>query len=121
MKPVTILYIINTILLLLHEIESAYEQEWKLLKLPIGITGFLVLHVPIIFLLLYGLIEINNNIYIGYWFGVITGIGGLMPYIVHKIIVKTANNFNLVISNIVIYLNVVIGIILIYLSTQSLM
>ena len=42
-------------------IESAYEKEWEILKLPGKITGFLLLHIPIIFLLFYGLIEIEKN------------------------------------------------------------
>jgi len=34
MKAITLLYIVNATLLLLHEIESAYEKEWEILKLP---------------------------------------------------------------------------------------
>ena len=41
MKAITLLYIVNATLLLLHEIESAYEKEWEILKLPGKITGFL--------------------------------------------------------------------------------
>jgi len=33
-------YILNVTLLLLHEIESGYEKEWEILKLPGKITGF---------------------------------------------------------------------------------
>lgn len=38
MELVTAFYILNATLLLLHEIESAYEREWEILKLPGGIT-----------------------------------------------------------------------------------
>ena len=71
MKAVTLLYIVNATLLLLHEIESAYEKEWKILKLPGRITGFLFLHIPIITLLFYGLVEIEKNSAIGLIFGII--------------------------------------------------
>ena len=39
MKILTLIYIINASLLLLHEIESAYVKEWEILKLPGKITG----------------------------------------------------------------------------------
>lgn len=35
MKAITLLYIVNATLLVLHEIESAYEKEWDILKLPV--------------------------------------------------------------------------------------
>lgn len=114
------LYIVNATFLLLHEIESAYEKEWEILKLPGKITGFLLLHIPIIILLFYGLIEIERNSTVGLILGIITGIGGIIPFIVHKIIVKTASNFNLLISNVIIYLNVITGAGLLLLSARLL-
>ncbi len=118
MKTITMLYIINATLLLLHEIESAYEKEWEILKLPGKITGFLLLHIPIIILIFYGLIEIDNNSTIGLIFGIVTGIGGVIPFIVHKIIVRKADHFNLLISNIIIYSNILSGVSLLFLSTR---
>jgi len=41
------LYLINAILLINHEIDSAFWKEWELFKLPGGIGGFLILHFPI--------------------------------------------------------------------------
>ena len=40
------LYILNATILLLHEIESGYEKEWEILKLPGKITGFGVVLMP---------------------------------------------------------------------------
>jgi len=118
MQTITMLYIINATLLLLHEIESAYEKEWEILKLPGKITGFLLLHIPIIILIFYGLIEIDNNSTIGLIFGIVTGIGGVIPFIVHKIIVRRENHFNLLISDIIIYSNILSGVSLLFLSTR---
>ncbi len=118
MKTLTFLYIVNATLLLLHEIESAYEKEWEILNLPVKITGFLLLHIPIIFLLFYGLIEIEKSTTIGLIFGIIFGIGGMIPFIVHKILCKTPDQFNLPISNIIIYLNILFGISLLFLSVK---
>ena len=58
MKILTLLYILNATLLLLHEIESAYEKEWEILNLPGRITGFLLLHIPIILILF---LRVNGN------------------------------------------------------------
>ena len=96
MKTITWLYILNATLLLLHEIESAYEKEWEILKLPGQITGFLILHVPIIILVFYGLIEIEKNTVVGLIFGITLGIGGIIPFMVHKMLVKKIGHFNLI-------------------------
>jgi hypothetical protein len=37
-------YFMNAILLIVHEIDSAYWKEWELFKLRGGITGFLIIH-----------------------------------------------------------------------------
>jgi hypothetical protein len=116
MKVITLLYIVNATLLLLHEIESAYEKEWEILKLPGRITGFLLLHIPIIILLFYGLTEIERNSTIGLIFGIILGIAGVIPFMVHKIFIKTPDQFNLPVSNAIIYLNIPSGASLFFLS-----
>jgi hypothetical protein len=118
MKLVTIFYILNATLLLLHEIESAYEKEWEILKIPGKITVFLILHIPIILLLFYGLLEIENQSQRGLMLGIITGIAGVIPFLVHKIFVRRKDHFNLLISNILIYLNIVTGIGTIVLSAR---
>ena len=118
MKTITLLYIVNGTLLLLHEIESAYEKEWEIFRLPGKITGFLLLHIPIIILLFYGLIEIEKSSTIGLIFGIIFGIGGVIPSIVHKLFFKTHDQFNLLISNAIIYLNILSGISLLFLSIR---
>lgn len=102
-------YMLNATLLLLHEIESAYEKEWELLKLPGGISGFLMMHIPIIFLLFYGLIETVKRSDTGFVICIMTGLGGIIPFIVHKIILRRKDKFNLKMSNAVIYLNVIAG------------
>lgn len=118
MKFISMLYVINSTLLILHEVESAYEKEWELLKLPGKITGFLMLHIPIIILIFYGLIEIEKGTAIGFVLGIVTGIGGVIPFIVHKIIVRKSNHFNLIISNAIIYLNIISGVCLLFLSAR---
>lgn len=120
METITIFYAINATLLLLHEIESAYEKEWELLKLPGKITGFIILHVPIILLLFYGLLEIEKLTSVGLIIGIIAGIGGIVPFLVHKVFVKRKEHYNLLVSNVLIYLNIISGIITVALSVHFL-
>jgi len=110
MRLITIIYIINASLLLLHEIESGFEREWEILKLPGKITGFLLLHVPILLLLFYGAVEIDRHSAVGLILGIVTGVGGLIPFAVHKVLVSRKEHFNLPISNAIIYLNILAGI-----------
>ena len=97
-------------MLLLHEIESAYEKEWEILKLPGKITGFLLFHIPILLLIFYGLVEIEKTSATGLILGILLGIGGVIPLIVHKVVVKTPDHFNRPMSNAIIYLNLLSGI-----------
>lgn len=114
-----IFYILNATILLLHEIESAYEKEWDILKLPGKITGFLLMHIPILFLLFWGLIEIYEQTTTGMVIGIIAGFGGLIPFIVHKLLVRRAGHFDRPISNIIIFLNIITGIGTVLLSVKS--
>lgn len=113
-----IFYILNATLLLLHEIESAYEKEWKILKLPGEITGFLLMHIPLILVLFWGLIELYKQTTVGMVIGIITGIAGMIPFVIHKLLVKKKDRFNRSISNIIIILNIATGIGTIFLSIE---
>jgi hypothetical protein len=118
MTMITAVYMVNAMLLLLHEIESAYEREWEILKLPGKITGFLILHVPIILLIFFGLIEIEKQSSIGRIIGFVFGISGIIPFIVHKIVVKKEFHFNRMISDMIIYLNILSGCGLVWLISD---
>lgn len=116
MKTITVIYILNSTLLLLHEIESAYEKEWEILKLPGKITGFLLVHIPIILIISYGLVELEKLSTVGLIFSLVLGVGGVIPFLVHKLFVKRRGRFDLLISNAIIYSNVLFGIVLVFLS-----
>lgn len=120
MRPITLFFILNATLLILHEIESSYEKEWEILRLPVKISGFLILHIPIILLLFYGVVEIEKLTPIGLILGIVIGIGGMIPFLVHKVIVNRKDKFNMKISNIIVYTNLISGIITIVLSINSL-
>jgi len=71
-------------------------------------------------LLFYGALEIEKSTKIGSIIGIIAGIGGLIPFLVHKVIVRRKDKFNLYISNVVIYFNILVGIITVILSVRFL-
>jgi predicted membrane protein len=111
---------INATLLVLHEIESAYWKEWEILKLPGHITGFIIIHIPILLLMLYGLIEVEKQSPSGNILGLVFGIGGLVPFIVHSLFAKKEDRFNLVISRILIYSSAISGALLLILTVPRL-
>ena len=55
------IYLLNAVVLIVHEIDSAYWKEWELFRLPGGITGFLLFHFPILFFILYGLVLVREG------------------------------------------------------------
>ena len=119
MKLITFAFILNSTLLILHEIESAYEKEWEILHLPGNISGFLLLHIPIILVMFYGLVELEKLTKMGLILSIILGIGGILPFLVHNIFVKRDGRFNRPLSNVIICLNSIAGGILVYLSIGS--
>ena len=110
MSILTLVYIINATLLFLHEMESAYVKEWEILKLPGKITGFLILHISLVMVLFWGAGEIEKKTTTGGIIGLIAGIGGLLPFVVHKLVVKKKGYFESATSNLIIYLNVLAGV-----------
>jgi hypothetical protein len=77
------LYVINSVLLIDHEIDSAYWREWELFRLPGGITGFLILHIPLLFVILWGLVLIAERSYWGSIFSLLLCAGGLFAFVAH--------------------------------------
>ncbi|MFC1871757.1 DUF6713 family protein [Chloroflexota bacterium] len=86
------LYLVNSVLLINHEIDSAYWKEWDLFKLPGGITGFLIIHLPLVFLVLYGLILVFQQTFSGLIFSLVLSISGLFAFTIHTIYIKKGRN-----------------------------
>lgn len=81
-------YLINSVLLIDHEIDSAYWKEWNLFKLPGDITGFLLIHIPVLFFVLYGLVLVFQQIYTGLIFFLILSLSGLFAFTAHMYFIK---------------------------------
>ena len=82
------LYLINSILLINHEIDSAYWKEWELFKLPGGINGFLIIHFPLLFFVLYGLVLVHQGSTAGLICSLVLCGGGLFAFGIHSIFFK---------------------------------
>ena len=77
------LYSVNATLLIVHEIDSAYRQEWKLFRLPGGISFFLILHLPLVFLILYGLVQVQQESQAGQILSLVLSLAGIFAFSIH--------------------------------------
>jgi hypothetical protein len=82
-NPLLWLYLANSVLLINHEIDSAYWREWRQFKLPGGSRSFLLLHFPLLFFILLGLILVYRHSWWGLIFSLILCFGGLSAFAVH--------------------------------------
>lgn len=82
------IYMINAIFLIVHEIDSAYWKEWELFGIPGGISGFLLLHFPILFVILYGLVLLSRFSFAGLVISLIVSAGGIFAFYIHTYFIK---------------------------------
>lgn len=118
MSMIMAVYLVNAVLLLTHELESAAVHEWEILGLPGGNDGFMLMHLPIFALLLAGAAMIENGGAAGRALGVVAGLGGVAPLLVHKVFCRRPGVFASALSNAVIFLNAASGIALTVLTLR---
>jgi hypothetical protein len=82
------IYLVNAVLLINHEIDSAYWKEWELFRLPGGITGFLLVHLPMLFLVLYGLVLVFQQTFAGLIFSLVLSFGGVFAFSIHTYLIR---------------------------------
>ena len=106
-----IIYIINATLLIVHEIDSAYWQEWKLFKLPGGLALFLCLHIPLVIAVLLGLLLLAWGSYAGLVISGILGLAGIFAFVIHMAFIargrpefKTAASISVLCATLVVSL-----------------
>lgn len=106
------IYLINAILLINHEIDSAYWKEWELFKLPGGIGGFLLLHFPLLFLILYGLVCLERQAFSGLIISLIISAGGIFAFCIHMAFIrKGRHEFDAPISRLILSLMLLVSIV----------
>ena len=105
------IYLINATLLITHEIDSAYWEEWRLFGIPGGINTFLLLHLPILFFVLYGLILIYENTFAGLIFSFILAISGIFAFSIHTYFMRRGRDeFKTTISRLILISTLIISI-----------
>jgi hypothetical protein len=105
-------YILNSVLLIVHEIDSAYWQEWKLFKLPGGLTFFLCLHIPLAFVVLYGLLLVYQNVFAGLIISLVLGLAGVFAFSIHTIFIRRGHTeFKIPVSMAILVATLVLSLI----------
>ena len=105
------LYLSNSVLLINHEIDSAYWKEWELFKLPGGINGFLLIHFPLLLFILYGLVLVSKHCLSGLIFSLILCLSGIFAFAIHiYFLKKNQNGFNKPISKFILVATFIVSI-----------
>ncbi len=106
------LYLSNSVLLINHEIDSAYWKEWELFKLPGGITGFLLVHFPLLLFILYGLVLVARSSLSGMIFSLILSLSGIFAFSIHTYFLKKGRNeFDKPISKFILIATLIVSIV----------
>lgn len=106
------LYLINSVLLINHEIDSAYWNEWNLFKIPRGINGFLFVHFPLLFLVLYGLLQLYQGSQLGLIFSLGLSLAGVFAFTAHTYFIrKGRNEFNVPASLFILISTLIVSLI----------
>lgn len=76
-------YSLAATLLVVHEIDSAFWQEWNLFGLPGGVSLFLAVHVAMVWALLWGHERVLLGDRAGTWMSVLLGLSGVATALIH--------------------------------------
>ncbi len=121
MTPLTLVYMVNATLLIVHEIDSAYWEEWNLFGIPGGLQVFLLLHIPLVLLILYGLTELIAGSFIGLAVSLIVSLGGLFAFTVHTYFIRKGNpEFKTPVSRLLLYSTLLVSLLQLVLTLKAL-
>lgn len=105
------LYLLNAVLLINHEIDSAYWKEWELFKLPGGLAGFLLLHFPLLFIILYGMAAVAWQRPSALWFSLLLSVGGMFAFGIHTYFLKQGREeFDHPISKFILWATLIVSL-----------
>ena len=104
------LYLVNSVLLFVHEEDSAYWNEWILFGLPGGIQFFLIMDIILISVGLIGFRCVILKRRSGLWFSLIQAGCGVLAFLLHGVfILKGHPEFTLPMSELLLVLILVIS------------
>jgi hypothetical protein len=106
------LYLSNAVFLINHEMDSVYWKEWELFKLPGGITGFLLIHFPMLFFILYGLALVHEHSPAGLIFSLILCLGGIFAFTIHAYFIKKGRDeFKKPVSQFILFATLLVSVV----------
>ena len=86
-----LLYIAGLTLLILHEMDSTFWKEWDLFHLPGGQPGFLLMHLPLWPLAIYGALQVWNGTSAGTIYAIVVAAAGLIGFGLHTYFLRTGH------------------------------
>jgi hypothetical protein len=108
----TFVYLLNAVFIIVHEIDSAYWKEWELFNLPIGLDGFLLLHLPLVSIMMYGLLEVSLGSWVGNILYIILALGGFFAFGIHTYFLRKGDErFRTTVSQGLIYIILLLSLI----------
>ena len=78
------LYLVNATVLLVHQIDAAYWHEWELFGMRGGIQLNLLLNVPLVMLMLYGMQRVARRDAAGDRFSWLLAAAGFVAVVIHS-------------------------------------
>jgi hypothetical protein len=78
------LYVSTAALLVAHQIDSAFWQEWNLFGMQGGIQAFVLLNIPLIAPFLYGLTVLVRKPRVGAWYALALSAVGAFAFGIHS-------------------------------------
>jgi hypothetical protein len=105
------IYLVNIVLLILHEMDSTYWKEWELFHLPGGLTGFLLIHFPLYCLGLYGLVPLSQGEQAGLTYSLVVSLVGMGAFIIHTWFLRRGHTeFNTPVSKFILWSTLIISL-----------
>jgi hypothetical protein len=90
-------YLVNAVLLINHEIDSAYWREWNLFRSRPSATAaedrrdltlFLLFHLPVVALFLWGLLEVHSVSLTGLILSLVLSGAGIAAFAIHMVFIR---------------------------------
>ena len=86
------LYMVNAVVLICHEIDSAYWREWEMFNLPGGAGFYVFLHFPLVFVVLYGLVLVREGATAGLVISLLLAASGIFAFVIHMVFIARGNH-----------------------------
>jgi hypothetical protein len=113
------IYLLTASLMIVHEMDSAYWKEWELFHLPGGIGFFLIIHIPLVFLIMWGALMIERQESAGLMLAVLLAAGGLIAFFLHSFfLAKGHTQFKAPVSVLILVLGLISSVIQAYLALK---